>query len=258
MQVMYAAFDGVIRQLTLPSPDEFALPGIRWGGFDELLTPAFWCGQAWQHRQLGTYSNLRLGETLEEEVAACLLGGYGMPAELALAAYRRLRNTGMLNRTPRAEEIEAALSQPFENQGQLRKYRFPRQKALYLSASLQLLVGFSEPKDDRQFRDSLAELPGVGLKTASWVVRNLRPLSSVAVIDVHILRAGRHMGLFPDSWEPARNYRDLECTFVEFADALKVPAPALDSIMWDYMRRLSSSLFRSKGFTSNEQLAMFA
>jgi thermostable 8-oxoguanine DNA glycosylase len=258
MQVMYAAFDGVVQQLTLPSPDSFVLPGVEWGAFDELLTPAFWCGQVWQHRQLGTYASLRLGETLVEEVAACLLGGYGMPAELALAAYRRLRDAGMLNRTPGAEEIEAALSQPFENHGQLRKYRFPRQKAVYLSASLQLLREFSEPEDDRQFRDCLAQLPGIGLKTASWVVRNLRPLSSVAVIDVHILRVGRHIGIFPRSWEPARNYRNLEERFVEFADALNVPAPALDSIMWHYMRRLSSSLFRSNSPALKEQPTMFA
>lgn len=257
-QVMYAALGGAVRELRLPSPQEFVLPGVRWGAFDELLTPAFWCGQAWQHQQLGTYANLRLGETLEEEVAACLLGGYGMPAELALAAYRRLRDIGMLNGTPQAEEIEAVLSIPFDDHGQLRKYRFPRQKAIYLSASLRLLTGFSEPEDDRQFRDCLAQLPGVGLKTASWVVRNLRPFSSVAVIDVHILRAGRYIGLFPDTWEPSRNYRDLEHRFVEFAGALNVPAPTLDSIMWHYMRRLSSSLLSFKSSVLKEQLTMFA
>jgi hypothetical protein len=45
----------------------------------------------------------------------------------------------------------------------------------------------------------------------------------------HILRAGRHIGIFLDNWEPTRNYRNLEQRFVDFAEALNVPAPALGS-----------------------------
>jgi thermostable 8-oxoguanine DNA glycosylase len=253
MQVMYAAIAGAVRELTLPGPCEFVLPGIRWGAFDELLTPAYWCGQVWQHTELGTYSDLRLGRSLAEEVSACLLGGYGMPAELALAAYARLRRAGMLHRTPKADEIETALLEPFENHGRLRKYRCPRQKALYLSACLERLTSFSEPEDDLLFRDRLAELPGIGLKTASWVVRNRRPSSPVAVIDVHILRAGRYLGIFPDSFEPQRNYRELENRFVSFAEAIGVATTTLDSVMWDYMRRLPSAVFNRNNASMKQE-----
>jgi endonuclease III len=180
-----------------------------------------------------------------------------MTADLALAAYWRLRDTGMLHGTPTAAQIEAALSEPFHIHGRIRRYRFPRQKARYLSACLECLIEFSEPEDDLMFRDNLAELPGIGPKTASWVVRNLRPSSAVAIIDVHILRAGRFIGLFPDSWEPQRNYRDLEGKFVAFADALEVPPAILDGLMWDYMRRLSPAVFGRAGVESSEQLAIF-
>src|SRR3954463_6907536 len=91
MQVMHAIISGAPRQRLLPEATDQVLPGVVWGAFDELLTPAFWLGQAWQHEALGTFSDLRLGRSLVEELAACLLGGFGMPAELGLAAYRRLR-----------------------------------------------------------------------------------------------------------------------------------------------------------------------
>ena len=46
-------------------------------------------------------------------------------------------------------------------------------------------------------RDALTAIPGVGLKTASWAVRNHRASDSVAVLDVHIVRACEHLGVFP-------------------------------------------------------------
>jgi hypothetical protein len=94
-------------------------------------------------------------------------------------------------------------------------------------------------------RDRLAELPGIGLKTASWIVRNYRGSSEVAIIDVHILRAGRHIGLFAQDQEPQRHYRELEAAFLAFATALEVPAAMLDGLMWDYMRRLPASILVS-------------
>ena len=72
----------------------------------------------------------------------------------------------------------------------------------------------------------------------SRIVRNHRGSDEVAVIDVHILRAGRHIGLFPMQWRPQTHYRQLESRFLEFATALKVRACLLDAMTWDYMRRL--------------------
>ena len=238
MQVMRAILNGRVRALTLPGPDDHVLPGMPWGAFDELMTPAYWRSQAWQHDALGTYRDLRLGRTLAEEAAACLLGGYGMPAELGLAAYARLRERGLLAGAPPAQTLETALLEPFQYRGGCRAYRFPRQKARYLAACLARLDDLAEPADDTEFRDVLTALPGVGLKTASWIVRNYRASNAVAIIDIHILRAGRHVGLFEPEWTPQGHYRDLETAFLCFATAIGTPAALLDGLMWDQMRRM--------------------
>lgn len=245
MQVMYSVVGGKVHKLPMPQAESHVLPGIQWGAFEDLLTPAFWRGQAWQHEMLGNYRDLRLGRTLTEEVAACMLGGFGMKAELGLAAFARLRDQQLLVEIPTAEALEVALSRPFVIHGRLLGYRFPRQKARYLSACLAQLAGLELHVSDTVLRDRLADLPGIGLKTASWIVRNFRNSSAVAIIDVHILRAGRCMGLFTQEQEPQRHYRELEAAFLAFSAALKVPAAMLDGLMWDYMRRLPTSLLVS-------------
>jgi thermostable 8-oxoguanine DNA glycosylase len=238
MQVMFANVAGAVRQLEFPEAHEYLLPGIVWGRFDELLTPAYWRGQAWQHAVLGTYSSLRLGSTLAEEVAACLLGGFGMRAEIGLRAYARLRERDLLSGRTSPEVLEGSLAEPFMSRSGPRRYRFPRQKARYLAGCLDQLAVFEEPSDDVQLRANLARLPGIGLKTASWIVRNRRESNAVAVIDVHILRAGRHLGLFAHADDPQRDYLRLEQRFLSFSRALDVSASMLDGLMWDYMRRL--------------------
>ena len=168
-----------------------------------------------------------------------MLGGHGMPAELGLAAYRRLRNRGLLRAIPTETALEAALSEPFSTaRGASRHYRFPRQKARYLAGCLEALRSINPPDGDVALRTRLLELPGIGPKTASWIVRNHRGSDRVAIIDIHILRAGRHVGLFPSSWQPPRDYFRLEAAFLELAAALKVRASLLDALIWDYMRRL--------------------
>jgi len=256
MQTMYAYIAGELRELTLPSVHEEVLPGIYWGAFDELMTPAYWRGQAWQHVESGTFCDFRLGRSLEEEVAACLLGGWGMPAELALAAYSRVRERNLLRAGTTAQELEDALSEPFSVHGRVRKYRFIRQKACYLSGCLAQLAALIPPEDDIAFRDRLNDLPGIGLKTASWIVRNLRPESEVAILDIHIIRVGQHLGLFPGDWRPETHYRELEARFIAFARAIDVSAATLDGLMWDHMRRLSAIL--RKTHVQTGQLDLFA
>lgn len=239
MQTMYAGVADAAETLQLPPPDHWVMPNIRWGELDALFTPAFWKAQAWQASRLGRYRDLRLGRTLVEETAACLLGGFGMRAELGLAAYRRLRDAGMLRRTTPLSAIEACLSEPFELDGRPCRYRFPRQRARYLHGCLAALEDLPEPTDDVELRDLLAGLVGIGPKTASWIVRNTRASDRVAVLDVHIVRAGRMIGLFGERDTPDRSYRCMEARFLDFSAAIETPAPLLDAMMWQYMRALS-------------------
>jgi thermostable 8-oxoguanine DNA glycosylase len=91
-------------------------------------------------------------------------------------------------------------------------------------------------------RDALVTLPGVGPKTASWIVRNWRGSDEVSILDVHILRAGRTLGIFPEEWRVERNYRELEEAYLAFARDIGARASILDSVMWMTMRRLPPSL----------------
>ena len=238
MQRMLAFARGRDVVLTLPAANEDALPGIEWGRFDALFTPAYWRGQAWQDEELGTYAPGPLGRDLSEEVAVCLLGGHGIPAELGLAAFDRLRSRGLLHDAPDAAELERALAEPLSLRRRMRRYRFPRAKARALAGALRMLPGIDPDLPDQALRDALMSLPGVGPKTASWIVRNFRASDEVAIVDVHIARAGRIAGFIAPGWDPARHYFLMEAAFLRFAAAIGVRASVLDGLMWDHMRRL--------------------
>lgn len=234
-------FDGsVISAIPLPAPSQDVLPGIPWGRADELFTPAFWKYQSRLQRTRGRYRDHQIGQTLLEEVAACLLGGFGLPAELGLAAFRRLRDEGLLDGQASASEIEASLSKTFAFEGRARRYRFPRLKARYLAPALAAIRDLEPPACARSLRTFLMELDGVGPKTSSWVVRNYLASDEVAILDVHVVRAGIAIGLFESCADPARNYFGLEHRFLEFCVALDEPASTIDAIMWDYMRRIGT------------------
>ena len=242
MQTMTTVVGGEVRCLVLPSPNEALLHGGHWGDFADLFTPAFWRGQVWQHQLAGAYEDNRLGRSLPEELAACLLGGFGMPAALGLAAFARLRERHLIFSGVSEDSLLDALTEPLWVGGRARKYRFPRQKARLLSGALRDLADLNPSADDRGLRDELTRLPGIGPKTASWIVRNSRGSDAVAILDVHIVRAGRLAGVFPSDLTPERHYGPLEERFLAFASDLGVRASVLDALMWDYMRRFPLAL----------------
>ncbi|WP_264048533.1 8-oxoguanine DNA glycosylase [Methylobacterium flocculans] len=239
MQTMFTVVGDRTHRLEMPPCSELIMPGIRWGAFDALFTAAYWCGQAWQASLHGQFRSLRLGRSLAEETTACLLGGYGMKAELGLAAFRRLRDRALLNGSAGAAEIERHLAEPFSVGGRPMHYRFPRQKAVYLAGCLDGLGRIDEEDlGDIELRKALMALPGIGPKTASWIVRNHRGSDDVAVLDVHILRAGQMLGLFAAHETPQRDYLAMEGRFIRFASAVNAPASLLDALVWQYMRLL--------------------
>lgn len=238
-QVMHGVFGTDIRSLELPSPDADVLPGVAWGNFDVLFTPAFWAGRMWLHAETNTPSTFRLGSTLAEEVVACLLGGHGLPAAVGLAAYERLKSVSMCAGTPTAQAIEEQLLRPLTVQGRQIRYRFPRQRASFVARALGVLARTQVPDTDLALRNFLISLPGIGPKTASWITRNWLGSDRVAIIDIHIQRAGVLAGFFKPAWTPARHYRILEEQFLIFAQALGVKASLLDNLIWQEMRVLS-------------------
>jgi len=225
-------------QLELPSAYEQLLPGVSWGRVEAFPTPAYWAYQVMAKRVLGGPPEYKLGKTLIHEVAACILGGYGIPAAVGIAAFERLRDEGTLTGSPSEQELLELLQAPMQVHGRTVHYRFARQKARYLSESLSLLSVSAPPvSSGRTLRDWLLQLPGIGHKTASWIARNWLRADDVAILDIHILRVGAAIGLFPANLTVERHYFALEELFLSLSQRMGVCASELDAVIWYEMAR---------------------
>jgi N-glycosylase/DNA lyase len=229
--------NGKWAQFTLPSPDVEVLPGIAWGRAEALFTPAYWASQAWMQRQYGPPLSHRLASSLRDEIIACLLGGYGIPSEVGLAAFAHVKAKGLLSSHCNKEAIHEALREPLQVGSRSCRYRFAGQKAAYVHAALAATAAESIPSHDSQvLRRWLLRLPGVGPKTASWIARNWLDADDVAILDIHIVRACQLMHVFKYDLRLPRDYIDLERRFLEFAKAIDVRPSQLDALMWAQMR----------------------
>jgi len=242
---MWQTFSALIEErcfdVGMPGPCQEVIPGVRWGRFDVLFTPAFWFTRAWHAQHSGAYRNHRLGSDLREEVAVCLLGGHGMPAELGLAAFERLRQRGLLVAPAPGEAVLLeALSQPLPVKNRTMRYRYPLQRSRMLARALARLDRESPTgRSDLDLREWLFGFEGIGMKTASWITRNHFGSDNVAILDVHVFRAGVLAQLFDVSDSVARHYRRLEARFLEFAKGLGVRASILDALLWAEMRQMA-------------------
>lgn len=245
-QTVYARSDVGYVGLDLPAADQqLDNHGLVWGLAEEIGSPAYWAAQAWMW-EVEAPTHYKLGRSLEEELIACLLGGYGIPAEVGLAAYERLRAVHAEDPCRLRDEgsVLELLADPLDLNGRQVRYRFARQKSAYLAGSMRALRSLDREAPDRDLRDSLTALPGIGPKTASWIVRNWRESDSVSILDIHILRAGRMLQIFPEEKTVERHYLELEEAFLGFAEAIFVKASILDSVMWMNMRQIPAAILR--------------
>jgi N-glycosylase/DNA lyase len=151
-----------------------------------------------------------------------------------------LKTSGLLGSSPppSAALITKTISRPLCVGRRVVRYRFIRQRSERLAKCLALLASTALPSDPLQLREALRRLPGVGLKTASWIVRNHTGSDRVAIIDVHVYRACTAAGLFDESWQLPRDYLRCEEAFLAFATAGGVSAAALDACIWEQMHEL--------------------
>jgi N-glycosylase/DNA lyase len=227
-----------IRKRTTLRPEDEILPGVRWGRPEEIFTPAYWASLATKAADGDGFSYFK--GNLRREVFFCLLGGFGIRAELNRAAFNRLSKAGVLKtrHCPTAREIERLLREPLNLRGRRVRYRFPRQRARHLAAAARYFEASEPPPkgDAAELRKWLLRIPGIGLKTASWIVRNHLGSDSVAILDIHIVRIGQMMKLFERDIRFPKDYERLERVFIEFADAIGVRPSILDAIMWREVR----------------------
>ncbi|MBN8667353.1 MAG: hypothetical protein J0M30_07600 [Chitinophagales bacterium] len=222
-----------------PNEDSDVMPGVRWGNYCQLFTPSFWKLQFILASSKAVTINHRLSNSILEEIIVCLLGGYGIPSEIGIAAFIRLKSQDLCSPGIGFEEIYEVLSEPFElQQGKKIKYRFAKQKSRFIHKLLNREDIDLIPTDcDLTLRNWLLSIDGVGLKTASWITRNWLSSNKVAIIDIHLLRAGVLTGFFEPGVNINRDYLKLEKQYLLFCDGIGVSASDMDAIIWDYMKR---------------------
>lgn len=220
-----------------PGENENVLPGIKWGHFTQLYTPAFWKLQYFLSDFSSRGASHKLASNIIEEVVMCILGGYGIPSEMGIIAFDRLKEREIIRNRVSFQDIYDALSSPFElKSGKQVTYRFYNQKSRYIHKFLSRSdLDFIPEHNDILLRDWLLSVDGVGLKTASWVTRNWLQSNNVAILDIHILRAGKLTGFFES--EVLSDYLKLEKQYLDFCDAINVEASNMDAIIWSFMKK---------------------
>jgi thermostable 8-oxoguanine DNA glycosylase len=189
---------------------------------------------------------------IEDELLFCLLGGHGVTFELARSATAVLEPLNVFHREwspARLEvavrtELESAQFDPRRQDGSLRRYRYPRRKARLIAQAAEWVNGhrplshnLAAHDDESARRDFLCDCPGVGLKTASWLLRNVGLGEELAVIDIHVLRALGATGRITEARLP-RDYCAIERCFLAWCDELNAPPAAFDLMLWEWQRAL--------------------
>lgn len=233
--------NGLAKKIRLPPPSECVMRGIKWGRYDRTFTPAFWKAQTLirPHESI----EYKWGSCLKDEIVACILGGYGVTAEMSAAAFKALKEQDALDTTGKTDaqiyqQIIKILSSKLNVGGHNIHYRFAKQRAKRIFLALLKLKAEIPPESDLKFRAWVKSFNGIGAKTASWITRNWLGSDNVAIIDIHIFRACTIMGLFNGNENPTREYEKLEKKLVALAKAMHVKLSEMDVIMWDQMRTM--------------------
>lgn len=221
----------------LPHQDNELMPGVRWGNCCELFTPAFWKIEYEVNRT--RFHHMRLGNNILEEIVACLLGGYGIPAEMGLLAFERLKKQKLIKHGVSVKRLQDSLSKPFKTaSGSVAVYRFYNQKSKYIFELLNRRDLKKIPMtDDLALRNWLLSVNGIGYKTASWITRNWLGSDNVAILDIHIIRAGQLAGFFDMNANVSTDYCRLEQKYLRFCNGIQVKPSLFDAFIWDYMKK---------------------
>lgn len=190
-------------------------------------------------------------EDLKHELLFCLLGGFGVSYEHGRSAATVVRELDPFGAGWRDDELTQEISQvlrqpqfePRRRDGSLRSYRFPKRKAAvivrarrWLLENASLAEQLQAMRTSKERRDILQSCPGIGPKTASWLLRNLGLGADLAIIDVHILRALAESGRVPESTRLPRDYDAAERAFLNWCDELHAPPAAFDLFVWHWQR----------------------
>ncbi|MCY4420115.1 MAG: 8-oxoguanine DNA glycosylase [Gammaproteobacteria bacterium] len=262
MQIKTHFEDGKCFECNIPDENEEVMHGVLWGCASKPFTPAYWRLICITNNAVHKQSIYHLGTSLKEEVVACLLGGHGITGELGLAAYNHLRLNHVLDADCpyTAEQIESLLREPLVVDGRSVRYRYPHQKAKYIYSAIGYLNANTPPNNcGKSLRNWLTAIPGIGYKTASWVARNWLDAQDVAILDIHIHRAGILAGIFSPNDDVRKDYLRMEENFIILANGISVPANILDNLIWSELRqtpRLVRQMLTDRGVSSSDRCGL--
>lgn len=188
--------------------------------------------------------------SFQRELLFCLLGGFGVSFEMAASASAVIdclepyaAHWSSDNLSDRIEqELRLPQFEPRTAAGGLRRYRFPARKAQTVARSVDWIRSTGPVverlvliEDEHRRRTLLEECPGVGPKTGSWILRNLGLASSLAILDVHVVRALESCGRVADPSLP-RDYLAVEEAFLTWCRELDALPAAFDLFLWEWQR----------------------
>jgi N-glycosylase/DNA lyase len=214
-----------------------------------------WWASVWErhsaHYAASATSDVRGGEeALRRELIFCLLGGHGVTFELATSATHVVvgldpfaaRWTPSRLQSALEDELSTPQFEPRRLDGGLRRYRFPARKSALIVRAVAwvrseggLQAGLEALESEESRREWLLGCPGVGMKTASWLLRNCGWARKLAILDVHLLRALADAAVVSAPQLP-RDYRAVEEAYLEWAEKLGACPAALDLFLWDVQR----------------------
>lgn len=188
---------------------------------------------------------------LIDEFFFILLGGFGISYELNKSGLEIVKSKGLLNRELYTdnwctlaenlirEEFSIKQFEPITKSNEHRKYRFIEGKPTVIASAGNWLYNESNwnlndllNKHGMKSREKLCECPGIGMKSASWFLRNVGYNDNYAVFDVHILRFIARIGIDVPNVISERVYIYLEDILRDVCNKIGVSLGKMDYLLW--------------------------
>ena len=186
-------------------------------------------------RRLDEFKEIWLAGTEEQifcELVFCILTPMAR-GTMCCAAVENMKSTGVLFRGDCAEIAKELIGARFIN----------KKSAYIVEARSKFLHGnpvslrsvLSKINDAYQAREWLVrDVKGIGYKEAGHFLRNIGFNQDLAILDRHILKNLKNLGVIDDVPESPtkRQYLTIELKMKEFSDAIRIPMSHLDFVLW--------------------------
>lgn len=197
--------------------------------------------------------NIRINDNdiLLDEFFFVILGGYGISYELNRSGLEVIKSKGLINKflysddmvkeTERKIHKEFSIKQfkPMTKNDELRKYRFIDSKPTVLANAGNWLLNKCEwdlytwlHESEYNLRNKICDCPGIGMKSASWFLRNTGYNFDYAVLDKHILRFIYRIGIEVPDILTEKGYIYIEETLRQICNEINVSLGKMDYLLW--------------------------